>query len=96
MHVSLVAAGLIATSAIVLYAAMPFHVSSLLTPEQPKTDHFRAEPPALQQGPARRQSDTGTGTITGEVRDALGSPVAGAVVDAVHRGGTWRALARAR
>jgi Ca-activated chloride channel family protein len=91
MHRSLVAAALIAVSAIVAYAAVPLYVSSHEAPNGRST-----RPRVDTQGASLRQSRASqmpAGTMAGEVRDAQGRPVAGAVVDAALKGGSWRALA---
>jgi Ca-activated chloride channel family protein len=90
MHRSLLAAALIATSALVVYAAVPLRVSS--PAQDPPAGRHETDAPARQQGQSQAAPAAST-TIAGDVRDAQGRPLAGAVVEAVHKGGTWRALA---
>ena len=91
MHRVLVTASLMAVFAIVVYAAVPFGGS-------PRTNEGAQEAlPAGDasgtQGPSRGSTRVAPATLTGDVRDAQGGPISGAVVDAVHKGGTWRGLA---
>ena len=92
----LVAAGIVAISAMVAVAAMPSRVSP------PEARHVPADASgtgstrttdATQPGTAT--ADARTGTLEGELRDAAGRPLPGAVVDASHEASGWRALALA-
>ena len=79
MHRLLVAASLVAISAMVAYAAVPLGVSSRVS----------GAPRLEAQTAVRPQA---TGTISGVVRDAQGTALAAAVVDAAHAASGWRAL----
>ena len=92
MHRPLVAASLVAVSVMVGYAAVPLGVS-------PRTDvaaaiNGRTARPE-QGGPARQPPapPSSRATVEGEVLDATGAPMAGAVVDASQEASGWRALA---
>ena len=80
MHRLLVAASLVAISAMVAYAAVPLGVSSRVS-GAPRLE--------AQTAAVRPQA---TGTISGVVRDAQGTALAAAVVDAAHAASGWRAL----
>lgn len=86
---ALVAAGLVAVSAMVAFAAIPLHVSARAGQ--------RVDPRPPQQV-ERRTGDTPSTsarqtTLRGEVRDASGNTIAGAVIEASHDASGWRALA---
>src|SRR5688500_9875036 len=86
---ALVAAGIVAVSAMVALAAIPSYVSP------------RADQPIDRRPPGQVQRQTGNPratdarrtTVRGDVRDASGGAIAGAVVDATHEASGWRALA---
>ncbi len=90
----LIAGGIVAILAMVTVAAMPTRVS----PQVPRLTppHVQRTPPRYtstnaQGGPARPAD--AAGTLKGEVRDAAGRPLTGAVVDALHPASGWRGLA---
>ena len=91
MHRPLVAACLIATSAMVAYAAVPLGVSSRRSIPAGQVVG-RGDSSFVQSTAARAPSVPSTAAIAGEVRDAQGTALAGAVVEASHAGSGWHAL----
>ncbi len=89
----LVAAGIVAITAMVAVAAMPTRVSPRAT-HPPSSDLPRAY--SRQSGTTSPSTtsrpERGTATLKGDVRDLAGNPLPGAVVDAVHEASGWRAL----
>ena len=79
---ALVAGGIVAFSAMVAIAAMPTPVS----PRQPAQ-------PAAPGGGTNIPSAATTASLEGQVHDASGTTLVGAVVEAVHDASGWRALA---
>jgi Ca-activated chloride channel family protein len=86
---ALVAAGIVAVSAMVALAAIPSYVS-------PRDDQRidRRPPGQVQRQTGNpRAADARRTTLRGAVRDASGSAIAGAVIDASHEASGWRGLA---
>ena len=93
MHRALVAASLIAVSAMVAYAAVPLGVYQRTSP--PPTARNEGGSHTSQATIAAQQSTPGGAerTVDGQVLDGAGAPLAAAVVDAWHEASGWRNLA---
>ncbi len=87
MLAPLVAASIVAVSAMVVYAAVPFGVPSRVSPAGLVS--AVATPAADSRGAVRPTSGS---VVEGQVLDGYGEALAGAVVDAVHGTSQWRAL----
>ncbi|AMY07521.1 cobaltochelatase subunit [Luteitalea pratensis] len=93
MHRSLVAAALIAVCAMVGYAAVPLGVSPRITQPAATGNQAPRDRPGQAAATQRPAQQAAVATIEGQVLDATGAPMTGAVVDAWHEASGWRALA---
>ncbi len=92
MHRPLVAASLIAGTAVLAYAAVPVSLYSRPGSTNPTHEDGRVGT-ATPQPAVRSSAQAAEGTLSGQLRDAQGAAIAGAVVDAEHKASTWRGLA---
>lgn len=86
---TLVAAGIVAISAMVAVTAMHSRVAP---PEARPFESLVVPTSGAQPAGSRVAPDAPIGSLQGEVRDVNGQPVPGAVVDATHEASGWRDL----
>ncbi len=86
----LIAVAIVAVSAMVGVAAIPVRVSPRASSDPGDARFVRSA--STSQGAATRPVD-GVRTLRGEVKNAAGTPLPGAVVEASHLANGWRALA---